>query len=184
MPIENVPSVLEHGILSFERTTKLPHTTVAMADIQDRRDKKIVPGGLALHRYANLYFDARNPMMFKRRGQATNLCVLTISAEVMKLDGVVLTDQNAASDYVRFLSLAQIDIIDFDMVFARDWRHRDDPITYWRHKSAKCAEVLVPHSVPPEYLTGAYICNESVRNTLVSKGFNRPVHVNADIFFL
>jgi hypothetical protein len=48
MPIDNIPSVLEHGILSFERTTQLPHATVAMADIQDRRDRKVVPGGLAL----------------------------------------------------------------------------------------------------------------------------------------
>lgn len=184
MPIENIASVLEHGILSFERTTQLPHATVAMADIQDRRDTKVVPGGLALHKYANLYFDARNPMMSKRRDQAASLCVLTISADVLGIDGVVLTDQNAASDYVRFLSVEQIEIIDFDMVFARDWRHPDNRIAYWRHKSAKCAEVLIPHVVPPEYITGAWVCNEPARNLLLSEGFGDPIHLNPDAFFI
>jgi hypothetical protein len=176
--------VLEHGILSFERTTQLPHATVAMADIQDRRDRKVVPGGLALHQYANLYFDARNPMMFKRRSEAANICVLTISADALRIDDAVLADRNAASDYVRFLSAEQIVIIDFDVVFARDWRHPDDPIAYWRHKSAKCAEVLIPHIVPPRYITGAYVSNEAARMVLVSKGFTLPIRVNGDVFFL
>jgi hypothetical protein len=110
--------------------------------------------------------------------------VLTISVDVLGIDGVVLTDQNAASDYVRFLSAKQIEIIDFDMVFARDWTHPDNPIAYWRHKSAKCAEVLIPHVVPPEYITGAYISNEPARTLLASKGFSRPIRVNTDVFFL
>jgi len=49
MPMENIPSVLEHGILSHERASKLPHASVAMDAIQERRDLKQVPGGLKLH---------------------------------------------------------------------------------------------------------------------------------------
>lgn len=63
MPIGNVPSVLEHGILSYELAAKLAHHSVAMPEVQDLRDKKQVPGGLKLHQYANLYFHARNPML-------------------------------------------------------------------------------------------------------------------------
>jgi O-acetyl-ADP-ribose deacetylase (regulator of RNase III) len=35
-----------------------------------------------------------------------------------------------------------------DDIYARDWKHPDDQIREWRHKSRKCAEVLIPHSVP------------------------------------
>jgi hypothetical protein len=65
MPIGNVPSVMEHGILSYERAARLEHHSVAMQEIQDKRDQKQVPSGLRLHQYANLYFHARNPMLFR-----------------------------------------------------------------------------------------------------------------------
>ena len=66
MPMGNIASVMTHGILSYERASKLAHHSVAMQAIQDRRDQKYVPRGLRLQQYANLYFHARNPMMFKR----------------------------------------------------------------------------------------------------------------------
>src|SRR5262249_62402948 len=103
MPMANLPSVMERGILSYERTAKLPHHSVALQPVQEKRDQKHVPGGLRLHQYANLYFHARNPMMFKRRPEAPNLCVLRVSTQVLELEGTVISDQNAASDYVRFL---------------------------------------------------------------------------------
>ena len=182
MPIGNVPSVMQHGLLSHERAAALAHHSVAMQEVQDRRDKKQVPGGLKLHQYANLYFHARNPMMFSRKEQAQQLCVLRVSREVMNLDNVVLADQNASSDYVRFLSSEQLRAINFDMVYARDWRS-DDRITYWRQKAAKCAEVLVPQSVPLALIFGAYVVNLQASEVLLAVGFNRPITIDADMFF-
>src|SRR5580692_10875765 len=92
MPLENIPSVLKLGILSNERSAKLKHCSVAMEDVQEKREQKHVPGGLKLHQYANLYFHARNPMLYKRRGEARNLCVLRVSTDVLRVDGVVLAD--------------------------------------------------------------------------------------------
>jgi hypothetical protein len=148
MPIANVASVMSLGILSHEQAAKLPHRSVAMQEMQDRRDQKSVPNGLRLHQYANLYFHARNPMLYKRRHE--DVCVLTLSTGVLLIDKAVITDQNAASDYVRFLSPAQWPVLEFEDIFALDWRHPDDPYRYYRHKSRKCAEVLVPRSVPPK----------------------------------
>src|SRR5438874_3742127 len=102
--IANIPSILQHGIMSYVEAAKLPHLSVALQDVQDKRDVKRVPGGLALHEYANVYFDARNPMMSKRRNEAPRLCVLRVSIEILKVPGAVITDQNAASKYVRFLA--------------------------------------------------------------------------------
>ena len=120
MPIENIPSVMEHGILSNERAAKLPHRSVAMSEVQERRDKTQVPGGLRLHQYANLYFHARNPMLYKRKENAGDLCILRVSTEVRHLSGAVLADQNAASPMVRFLSIEQISKIDLEAVYAQE----------------------------------------------------------------
>ncbi len=183
MPIGNIPSVLKHGILSHEQASKLPHASVAMEAIQEKRDKKHVPGGLKLHQYANLYFHSRNPMLFKRRGQALDLCVLRISTAVVHLPGVVFADSNASSEYVRFLSPAQWQLLHFDDIYAMDWRHPDDQIAYFRHRSRKCAEVLVPQRVEGRFLMGAWVMNQTAATKLAAAGFALPIAIDPVLFF-
>jgi hypothetical protein len=184
MPLENIPSVMEFGILSYERAAKLKHHSVAMHEVQDKRDTKQVPGGLRLHQYANLYFHARNPMMFKRQNEAPNLCVLRVSTAVSELDGVVLADRNAAGDdnWVRFLHPRQWAVLDFDRIFARDWRD-PDRFAYYDKKRKKCAEILVPHQVDPQFLVGAYVVDEATAGRLNALGFRLPISVDPDLFF-
>jgi hypothetical protein len=181
MPIGNIPSVLARGILSHESATKLKHRSVAMQVVQDRRDVKTVPGGLRLHQYANLYFHARNPMLSVRRQE--DVCVLRVSTAVLQMQGTVITDQNAASKYVRFYTPAQSNLLDFDDIYARDWRHPDNQIREWQHKSSKCAEVLVPQRVQANMLIGAYVVDDAARTRLNEAGFALPVSIDADFFF-
>lgn len=176
MPMANIPSVLKHGILSYERIAKIPHESVAMQPVQDRRDAKRIPGGLMLHHYANLYFHARNPMMYSRRSEVHQLCILRVSTAVTELDGVVIADQNAASDWVRFLHPSQSAVLDFDAIYATDWTH-PDKFEYFARKSKKCAEVLVPHRLDPRFLTGAYVVDQAAAASLASHGFTLPVQI-------
>lgn len=183
MPLANLVSVLRYGILSHEGAAKLQHQSVALQAVQDIRDGKQVPGGLKLHQYANLYFHARNPMMFKRKDQAAELCVLRVSTDVAKLPGVVFADCNASSKYVRFLAPSQSRLLKFDDIFAMDWRHPDDQIRQWRHAAVKCAEVLVPHRVQPSFLIGAYVLDASVAKGLTQAGFQLPITIDSALFF-
>lgn len=183
MPIANIPLVLEHGILSYERAARLPHHSVAMQPVQERRDRIQVPSGLQLHQYANLYFHARNPMLFKRRSEADVLCVLCVSVDVLSMQGVVITDCNAASDYARYLAPEQWQFLDFEDIFALDWRHPGNPPRFYQHKSRKCAEVLVPHQVDRRFLSGAYVVDAGARNRLVAQGFTLPIHFDPVLFF-
>ena len=102
-PIANIASIMQRGILSNRRVAKLQHQSVAKQEVQDLRAKVKVPGWRALHEYANLYICARNPMLYKRHAVHKSLCVLRIKPSVLDLPEVVITDQNAASDYRRFL---------------------------------------------------------------------------------
>ncbi len=183
MPIINIPSVLDRGVLSNEEAAKLDHASIAMQSVQDKRDNVQIPKGLKLHQYANLYFHARNPMLYKRKAEASNLCILRISVDVMKIDGVVITDQNASRDYVRFYSPQQLQQINFDMVFAEDWNDKDQ-ISYWRKKAAKCAEVLVPKCVPPDLIFGAYVCGEQTKSAISGYRFSDNIIINPHMFFL
>lgn len=183
MPLVNIPSVMKHGILSHEQAAKLPHASVALSAVQERRDVKRVPGGLKLHQYANLYFCARNPMLYLKKNDAASLCVLRLDKHVLTLPHVVLADRNASSDYVRFLKSPEgLRELDFDTIFATYWTS-DDPLEQWRRKSIKCAEVLVPHRVPTEWITGAYVFDAVTESKLRQTGFTQTITLNRNLFF-
>ena len=126
---------------------------------------------------------ARNPMMFKRREQAPGLCILRVSTMVLTLPGTVISDQNAASCYVRFLHPRQWQVLDFDAIYAMDWRHQNDAVAYYRHSSQKCAEVLVPHRVEARLITGAYVVDEAAKKRVEAFGLALPVTLDAVLFF-
>lgn len=183
MPIENITSVLEHGIVSYAEAVRHKHRSVALQDVQDKRKGKKVPGGHNLHEYANVYFHARNPMMSCRRSEAADICVLQISKKILDLPNVVITDQNAASSYVRFMPPSMIGSLNLDYIFAKNWKHPENQIEEWKHSSAKCAEVLVPHAIAPNFILGAYVVNCTAQNKLNLAGFNLPIIINANLFF-
>ncbi len=135
-----------------------------------------------LHRYANLYFHARNPMMYTRKDIARELCVLRISTDVAKLDGTVFADCNASSNWVRFLAPSQWAELDVEAIYAMDWTH-PDPAQYYARKSKKCAEALVLDRVGPEFLIGAYVVDEHAAAELARQGFVLPVAIDPVLFF-
>jgi ssDNA thymidine ADP-ribosyltransferase, DarT len=100
----------------------------------------------------------------------------------MDIQGTVITDQNASSKYARFASAPDgITIVDYDRTFAEDWRDPDQ-ITYWRKKSMKCAEVLVPDRIPPGFLTGVY-CSCEASTSIVQAASTLDCTVNGYLFF-
>lgn len=168
-PYANLPTLLQYGIQSHRRAEVgrrkgiLQIASVAMQEVQSRRAGIHVPGGRELHKYANLYLCARNPMMFKRKAQHKELCVLRIDTAVLDIEGAIITDRNAASIICRFAAApGGLSIIDKELVFAANWNH-DEEIEKRRHKAIKCAEVLIPDQVPPVHIMGAYVsCREVV----------------------
>ena len=182
-PIANIPSILGVGILSKNKAKKLKPASVAMKQIQKIRARKAVPGARPLHDYANLYFCARNPMMYKRSSMHAELCVLRVSTDVLDLLGVVIADGNAASRYTAFWpSPSGLAKVDRALVFAEDWTDADQ-IVRWQKTAAKCAEVLVPDAVPPRFMIGACVSCPETEQALVAMGFGLPIAIDPHLFF-
>ena len=182
--ISNVTSILEHGILSHAHAEQLDHHSVAMPEIQEIRADKQILGAERLHEYANLYFDAHNPMLSKCRNQNNEICVLHVDSAVIDLQGVIVSTQNASSDYASFWPVADgLMRIDKDRVFARYWTHGENQYEEWRHKSEKCAEVLVPDRVNPGYILGAYVANQIAFNAFQVLNSGLPVSIRSNMFF-
>jgi len=184
-PIANVPSILDHGIQAHNRAAHLRHHSVAMPEIQQRRQDKPIPGtDTRLHDYANLYFDAHNPMLSKVRNKNNDICILRVAPKVLDLPGVIITDQNAASKYVRFYPVTEgLKAIDKEILFSRYWTHQQDQFEEWAHKSAKCAEVLVPNQVETGYIRSAYLANRQALELWQQGNIHLTAEIKTDIFF-
>lgn len=181
--IDNIPSIMKYGILSNEKAKGIEHESIAMEEVQQRRDKIRVPNGLNLHQYANLYFDPRNPMLSARRLQNENLCILKVDCTIMNFKGVVLSDRNASSEYACFYTPEKgLEKIDFDIVYQKWWTD-ENPYEQMRKKSIKCAEVLIPYKVPYDFVVGAAVINDEAKKKLELKGFDKKIYVEEKMFF-
>jgi hypothetical protein len=181
-PIANVPSILKLGILSHDEASRLKAVSIADPAIQQRRQNKQLPGAGALHSYANLYFHARNPMMCKIQARRGKLTVLAIDPAVLKLPGVIVSDGNASSNYSAFFESPKgLRYLLKDLVFARDWRSSNQ-IIHWQQKSARCAEVLVPRLVKPDFIRRAYVCSVAAQSELKRLAPTLASTVDPDLF--
>jgi len=180
--IENVPSILKSGILSHNRSQSISFYDISESGVQERRATKKIPGtNKNLHDYANLYFDAHNPMLSARRSENDNICVLRIDKAILDIEGIIITDQNAARE-CWFKTVAEgLPLLNKEEIYATYWTDNDF-IKQDRLKGIKCAEVLVPEIINREYIIGAYVANELAYDRLC-ENCNIDVIINNKMFF-
>ena len=183
--IQNVASMMHRGILCHNLSPVRKPVLISNAEVQQRRAKKTTPSEHPLHDYANLYFSARNPMMFFWRDKHSQLCVLRIKPQVIEnTDEAFVTDGNAASEHTLFWQASEgVERIDASQVFAEYWTHPDEKVEQER-KRIKCAEVLIYKLVPPRFVIGAYVSCQQSRDALVAQAPALPVAINPHLFFV
>jgi ssDNA thymidine ADP-ribosyltransferase, DarT len=188
-PIANIPSILQHGIVCYDRAQTLGAVSVANAEVQEIRAARRVQGGKSLHSYVCLYFHARNPMLSDIRDQCEDLCVLSISPEVLNIPEVVIADRNAARNFARFTTSPEgLATLDTELVYARWWTGyrfiSDDPAQADKRKGAKCAEALIPIPVETKYIIGAKVSSDSAMERLRALAPSWTITVDPSFFFL
>jgi hypothetical protein len=182
-PIANLPSLLARGILSHNEAQRVPHQSISMDSVQDIRRGKRLPDGTLLHDYANVYFQARNPMLYRRLELQDRLAVLRVDPSVLDIPGAVVTDGNAAAGFTAFQPAPHgIAIVDRDTTFAARWTHQD-PWEYRRRKASSCAELLVPGFVPPNQILGAWVASAQGLRLLQARIAGLPAARNRRLFF-
>lgn len=182
-PLKNLPSILERGIFSNRKAAPLRPVSIADAKVQERRARKKVPGGEALHSYANLYLCARNPMLYARLAEHAQLCVLGASTDVLDIPGAIVADGNAGSDYTAFFPAPSgLERVDAGLVFAERWTD-SNPFLYWHKKRVKCAEVLIPTSVESRFINRILVSCEDAAEKVKGMGISLPIVVDGHLFF-
>jgi len=180
--IENVPSILKRGILSHNISRNINFHDISESGVQELRAKKKIPGtNRSLHDYANLYFDAHNPMLSARRSENDKICVLRIKNIVLNIDGVIITDKNAARECWFKTVDEGLPLLNKDEIYASFWIY-DNPIKQDKHKGIKCAEVLFPDCVHPDYIIGAYVADSIAFENLCNLS-DINVIIKSELFF-
>ena len=185
--VRNMPSILEHGLLSHNDVHQFRISYIDISDpkVQRRRTKK-TPRGCAIHDYVSLYFNARNAMLYRIQNnmQYQDISILRMDRQLLEVDGAVFTDENAASTSSVFFDCPRnLNKLYWECIHARHpWK------MYPRGKSIRCAEVLVPGPIPIDRVQYIVVkdleAKSRISNTLIDHGGIRErVVVDPKLFF-
>jgi len=179
---DNLPSIFQHGVLSYERASSLSPAKVYDEEIVVRRGDKKTPDGTSLWHFANFYFQPRNPMLYRVfRCERQDVVVLHLHSALIEKARYVSIG-NAASSASRFMGVEEgIAKIQSDhmrkILHAGSWGDGEQ-------KRLIMSELLVPNEVSHEYIDTVYVPGEGlVRETSEQLSHKAHVAPEPNLFF-
>jgi len=182
--IYNIPSLLGRGILSHEGIHKagIKFEHVYNEDIIGKREGITAPNGKSLWSFANLYFNARNPMLYKLKcdGLLDNIAILGVSPEILNRNDIYVTTGNAAHTQSEILPISVARKLLPKIL-------KDVDRKYWSEadgsKRKIMAECLVPDVVTPEFVKSIYVASyDMIYKIKETTAFNEFIR-HPDMFF-
>ena len=161
--MNNLSSILKHGILSHAEIQKrnIRYEPIYDEQVVSKRGDRVTPDGNSLLEYANLYVQARNPMLYRVvcEMSSRNVVVLAVKQSVVDLPGVFVTDGNAVSSMSTIMPAKH-----YSKVVRLLKRYFD--LEYWKEEDGSkrriMAECLIPKKVDPEYIEAIYVADDKV----------------------
>jgi len=162
--VDNIQSILQNGILSHGLIEKKNVEFTAIYDeeiVEWRREREVQ--GKSLWSFANLYFNARNPMLYRIMCEKDldDIAVLGISPSVLTLPDIYITTGNAAcakTEFLRYSPTMASEIL------------KETEKEYWTEpdgsKRKIMAECLIPEVIPPEHINSIYTAYHKTREKI------------------
>ena len=182
--IDNLKYILEKGILCRNDVISQG------IDINDISNKEVQKRREDYHNYVPLFFNPRNPMMYKliKDKKKEELCVIAISLDVLFLKSTVFSDGNIGSNNRKiYKNIEDLKKLDWQCITSKYWT--SDDISYRDGKRKISAEVLVKRRVWNDKIKQIYVCCKEtemiIRKTCVDelKKLNINVCIKKDLFF-
>lgn len=177
---DNLAAILQHGILSHTDVLvrdDILATDISDAGVQQRRcDREDPVYHRALHDYAPLYINPKNPMLSKLRCRQHEIVILKISPGVLQGNEYVFSDGNAASRETMFSPSANVVSSSVEVLSAKVWKD------YIDGTRRRCAELLVYPGVQPNHILSV-ICNSNAFAREIAVQTDIQIEVNPSMFF-
>ncbi|MEW5827551.1 MAG: DUF4433 domain-containing protein, partial [Chloroflexota bacterium] len=149
--INNLSSILQYGILSHRQVDagKIPFTPVYNPEIVANREQRLTPDKKSLWDYANVYFQPRNPMLYKVISETDKreVVIIGVKPQIVETKGAFISLGNAASSLSPLLDVKSgLQSIngEYWQIINNDWWKTEDGT-----KRKIMAECLVPNGIPP-----------------------------------
>jgi hypothetical protein len=166
-PIENIPSIFQYGLLSFNQVKKrkLESITCSNLEIQGVRASIPVGDGFA-NDYVPLFFSEKNATLAKMEYNEKNLgkviVYICIKREIIGNEGVWFSDGNVASGQKtrHYNNLEDLEKLDWITIRA-PYNSNDSEA-----KRIKAAEVLVPSPIDPSWFQKLIVPDQEAKSSL------------------
>jgi O-acetyl-ADP-ribose deacetylase (regulator of RNase III) len=160
--IDNIQSILQYGILSHESIEKkhIKYTSIYAKDIVSRRKAIKTPDDKSLWSFANLYFNARNPMLYRVvcEKDPDKIAVIGVVPTILSCQGMYITTGNAAHTQSKILRSSPKVLSEILRETKREfWAEEDGS------KRKIMAECLVPDVVPSDLIKTIYVASHDSR---------------------
>jgi hypothetical protein len=165
--VNNIKSILRHGILSHAlvEERKVPFTPIYDAQIVSNRRQRKTPNGKSLWDYANLYFQPRNPMLYRviNEKDKKDIAIVGVLPDILKQPNAFVSTGNAASLPSDILPVKEglKAIHQMRKVIDSEWWNDTDG-----SKRKIMAECLVPELIPSNLIQAIYVANHSIADKL------------------
>jgi hypothetical protein len=181
--VSNLKNILQYGLLSHNEAHSkgFNKTDIALQDVNQRRANKRPIHGISLHDYVPMYFNPKNPMLYRRKQIQDNIVILAIDRRVIYQNKSIFSDGNAASDATKFYNkLSDLVRLNWQCIRNEYWND------YVDGKRIKCAETLTHPKIPVKYVKKIH-CNSIQTKNIVDKmvSIEKPfrVQLNSKYFF-
>jgi O-acetyl-ADP-ribose deacetylase (regulator of RNase III) len=176
--VGNLPSIFQRGILAHRRVEEsgLPFTPIYDAAIVSHRESKRTPDDRSLWDFANVYFQPRNPMLYRvlHEKDATDVAVIGVSTATLNVPASFVALGNAASAATEILpapaGLARLGEI-WSAVTSDWWNPVDGS------KRKIMAECLVPDAIAPAHILSVFVASHAAADKVRAMGAPRSVPV-------
>jgi hypothetical protein len=179
----NLENILQNGLLSHNQARKSKLTKVDIADnqVNDRRSRKEPIYNRSIHDYVPLYFNPRNPMLFKRSDFQNDIIILAIDRNLIYQKDTVFSDGNAAANATSFfVNPEDLIKLNWNCINNKYWDDFNDG------KRIICSEVLVFPNIPTTSIKIIY-CNNLQTHDFIYRTFTDQydidVSLNTKLYF-
>ncbi len=166
--LDNLSSILRYGIFSHQqiKNQNIRFEPIYNQEIVANREQKLTPDHKSLWEYANVYFQPRNPMLYKVLNETDkkNIIILGIKSQIMQTKGALISLGNAAHSLTAIVDIKTgLPLIngEYWSVINNDWWKAEDGT-----KRKIMAECLIPNLIPPTEIHSIYVTNSLVANSV------------------
>ena len=188
--IKNLSSILKKGILSHNAVINenLTFQPIYDSEVMQKRKKRKL-NGKSLWNYANLYFQPRNPMLYRLiymegnpEENLSNIIIIGVKRTILGKKGIFVTTGNAANNETEFY------LFENNKQILKKIKNETDR-EWWNTENGTkrkiIAECLIPDKVEPAYIEEIYVANEETKYKVQEIIKNLQIHiiVEPELFF-